>query len=448
MFSKFPWLKNRKYLLISIILDFIIFLNFFFIWSDFNIKISITFIFLIQFWIISGYVFGRYSVALINNKLFSIKRLISTISTYVLTIFFYFLIDWITNSHISDVKYKASLILYSIIFLFISYFSQISINFYINKFKKDKEKWVILTKKNDLVGIKANIDLMNLNCELKYIDYQASLNHNFNSYKGIVLTHPEEAPKVLISKIIRLKNEGKIVLNLINFCEKFIERIPVEVINDVDILNQDFYIPKDSISVRLKRLADISLSTLLIITTSPIIIISSIIIKLEDNGPIFYSQKRSGLLGSDFKMWKLRTMIVNAEPKGVRWSEEKDLRITKIGRILRKSRIDELPQLISVIKGDMSLIGPRPERPEFDKILNEEIAHYNLRYWIRPGLSGWAQTKFPYTSSINDTKIKLSYDLYYLRNFSFWLDFFILIKTIRLVSSAKGSVPKKKRVNK
>ena len=141
-------------------------------------------------------------------------------------------------------------------------------------------------------------------------------------------------------------------------------------------------------------------------------------------------------------------MIVNAEPKGVRWSEEKDLRITKIGRILRKSRIDELPQLISVIKGDMSLIGPRPERPEFDKILNEEIAHYNLRYWIRPGLSGWAQTKFPYTSSINDTKIKLSYDLYYLRNFSFWLDFFILIKTIRLVSSAKGSVPKKKRVNK
>ena len=135
-------------------------------------------------------------------------------------------------------------------------------------------------------------------------------------------------------------------------------------------------------------------------------------------------------------------MKVNSEKGGAKWSSKKDPRITFIGRFLRISRVDELPQLISVIKGEMSLIGPRPERPEFDNLLEKKINHYNIRKWIRPGLSGWAQVNLPYTSSIEDSEIKLSYDLFYLRNFSFWLDMLIFLKTIKILLHIKGSTPK------
>ena len=138
----------------------------------------------------------------------------------------------------------------------------------------------------------------------------------------------------------------------------------------------------------------------------------------------------------------LRTMKVNSEKHGAKWSSKKDPRITSIGKFLRKTRFDELPQLICVVRGEMSLIGPRPERPEFDKDLEQKINHYSVRKWIRPGLSGWAQVNYPYTSSIKDSEIKVSYDLYYLRNFSFWLDILILFKTIKMLIHVKGSNPK------
>tara|TARA_A100001388_G_C28320843_1_gene289807 strand:+ start:29 stop:439 length:411 start_codon:yes stop_codon:yes gene_type:complete len=136
-------------------------------------------------------------------------------------------------------------------------------------------------------------------------------------------------------------------------------------------------------------------------------------------------------------------MKINSESGKPVWATKYDKRITKIGRILRKYRIDELPQLICVIRGDMSLIGPRPEREEIDKKLSEIIPHYNTRYLVRPGLSGWAQVNYPYGASVDDTRKKLSYDLFYLRNFSTWLDFLILLKTIRLVLLKKGAIPNK-----
>ena len=134
-------------------------------------------------------------------------------------------------------------------------------------------------------------------------------------------------------------------------------------------------------------------------------------------------------------------MNINAEIEGAQWSKRKDERITNIGRFLRSTRIDELPQLFSVLKGDMSLIGPRPERPEFDLILNEKIPFYDLRYLIKPGLSGWAQVNYPYGSSVNDSETKLTYDFFYLKNFSFWLDLLIFFKTIKLVFRREGSLP-------
>ena len=178
------------------------------------------------------------------------------------------------------------------------------------------------------------------------------------------------------------------------------------------------------------------------ICLSPVFILSIIFIKLEDSGPIFYSQTRTGYKGKPFKIWKLRTMKVDAEANGAVWAKKLDPRITKIGNILRKTRIDELPQLIAVLNGQMSLIGPRPERPEFNSFLAKEIKNYELRHFVKPGLSGWSQVNYPYGASTKDAAIKLSYDLYYLYNYSNFLDFIIFFKTIKLVLHLRGSTPK------
>ena len=165
-------------------------------------------------------------------------------------------------------------------------------------------------------------------------------------------------------------------------------------------------------------------------------------IYLEDRGPIFYKQIRTGQYEINFEIIKLRTMKINAEEKGPQWSKFGDKRITKVGKILRLTRIDELPQLLSVLKGDMSLIGPRPERPEIDKELKLKIPNYSLRYIIRPGLSGWAQVNFPYGASISDSIRKFSYDIYYLKHSSTLLDFLICLRTTRMVFNAEGRSPK------
>jgi len=166
------------------------------------------------------------------------------------------------------------------------------------------------------------------------------------------------------------------------------------------------------------------------------------LIFIEDRGPIIYSQKRNGFGGKVFTIYKLRSMKTNAEKEGIQWSSKNDKRVTIIGFWLRKTRIDELPQLFSVLKGDMSLIGPRPERPEFDAMLSKEITNYKLRYLVRPGLSGWAQVNYPYGASIQDTKMKFSYDMYYIKNFSTFFDVLILLETIRLIFNFRGSHPK------
>ena len=153
---------------------------------------------------------------------------------------------------------------------------------------------------------------------------------------------------------------------------------------------------------------------------------------------MLYAQQRSGWRGRPFTLYKLRTMKVHSSNATVSWTQPGDKRITKVGIWLRRVRLDELPQLLNVLNGEMSLIGPRPERPELEEELEQRIPHYRKRHWMRPGLSGWAQVCAPYASSIEDSDLKLSYDLYYLRNFSTWLDFVILLRTVKTVLKAGG----------
>ena len=191
--------------------------------------------------------------------------------------------------------------------------------------------------------------------------------------------------------------------------------------------------------VRIKRLMDIAIALILLVITSPIFIIASVLIKLDSKGPVFYSQERVGLYGMRFTVHKFRTMRTDAEKNGAQWATKNDPRITRVGGFLRKTRIDELPQLLCVLKGDMSMVGPRPERAVFIEKLRDQVPFYISRLKMKPGLTGWAQVRHHYDESIEDVQIKLQYDMYYFDNMSLLLDIQILFRTIYVVLTGKGA---------
>jgi exopolysaccharide biosynthesis polyprenyl glycosylphosphotransferase len=190
---------------------------------------------------------------------------------------------------------------------------------------------------------------------------------------------------------------------------------------------------------KLKRLMDIFISFLILIVSSPIIILTSIAIKIDSKGPIFFKQERLGQNGKPFKVLKFRSMINDAEKyTGPVWSQKDDPRVTRMGKFVRRVRIDEIPQMINVLKGEMSLVGPRPERAFFVEKLSQEIPYYKRRLKVRPGVTGWAQIKHKYDETIEDVKIKLRYDLFYIENMSIRMDFKILLRTVFVVLFGKG----------
>ena len=191
--------------------------------------------------------------------------------------------------------------------------------------------------------------------------------------------------------------------------------------------------------VQVKRIIDILFGAFLGLCSLPVCILAAIAIKLEDRGPVFYSQERIGLYGKPFTVYKFRTMRTDAEKFGAQWATKDDPRITKVGKFLRKTRIDELPQIFCVLKGDMSMVGPRPERAVFIGKLREKIPFYISRLKMKPGLTGWAQVRHHYDTSIEDVQIKLQYDMYYYENMSLLLDFQILVRTVYVVLTGKGA---------
>ena len=227
-------------------------------------------------------------------------------------------------------------------------------------------------------------------------------------------------------------------LSLLSLFEQQQERLPPVFISDSLFSYEDLpWAASFNVQSQLKRMADVFLSAALLFCTFPLILLSSFLIWLEDRGPIFFAQQRTGWLGRPFTVYKLRTMSVQSSNMPARWTQPGDQRITAVGAWLRRTRVDELPSC-SMYLQVMSLIGPRPERPEFEDELEQRIPHYRKRHWMRPGLSGWAQVCAPYASSIDDSDLKLSYDLYYLRHFSTWFDFVILFRTVKTVLKAGG----------
>ncbi len=182
-----------------------------------------------------------------------------------------------------------------------------------------------------------------------------------------------------------------------------------------------------------KRVIDILLSVTGLLLVSPFLGLAALLVKLTDGGPVLYSQIRVGLGGEPFQIFKLRSMVVESEKEGAQWASKNDSRVTWIGKILRKTRMDEVPQFWNILRGDMSFVGPRPERPEFVEILSEAIPHYDFRQLVKPGLTGWAQVNYPYGASVEDAAQKLAYDLFYVKNASLSLDLQVVLKTMGVV---------------
>lgn len=259
-------------------------------------------------------------------------------------------------------------------------------------------------------------------------------------WQAIVVSLPSNLwSQELTDQLMQARFAGKEILNLSQFFEDIEKKVPVDFLNrEWFIFEKGFDLFHNPLGLRVKRILDLILALILLLFAWPFILIFYVLIKLESKGPAFYSQVRTGLNDREFTIFKMRSMVTDAEKQGVQWAKSNDSRITRVGKFIRLTRIDELPQLWNVIKGDMSFIGPRPERPEIIVDLEKEIPFYRLRHLVRPGITGWAQVMYAYGASVEDSKQKLQFDLYYIKNFSFALDMQIIFKTIRVVLFGKG----------
>jgi sugar transferase (PEP-CTERM system associated) len=255
---------------------------------------------------------------------------------------------------------------------------------------------------------------------------------------GVVLADPPES-RHAAEALLGSKLSGIRVLDDTRFYELHLGRIDLDTIDANWLLIADGF-DQTRLGEAAKRATDIVVSLLLLLAACPLMVITACLIKLDSTGPVFYRQQRTGLRGAPFTVLKFRSMTVDAEAGGdPRWAQHRDPRVTRVGSVIRPMRIDELPQLLNVLRGEMSMIGPRPERPHFVQQLGRVIPFYNERSCVKPGLTGWAQVNFPYGASVEDAREKLAYDLYYVKNRNLLLDMLILLSTIRVVLFREGA---------
>ncbi|MGD8853920.1 MAG: TIGR03013 family PEP-CTERM/XrtA system glycosyltransferase [Gammaproteobacteria bacterium] len=260
-----------------------------------------------------------------------------------------------------------------------------------------------------------------------------------NHVDEIVLAVDDRRAGLPTADLVHCRMSGIEILDLSTFFERRTGKILLEVLNPSWLyLSEGF---RESLfSCVTKRGFDIAAVLLLLPIALPVMLLAAVLILLDSGGPVLYRQARVGCRGKLFQMYKLRSMIPNAEQDGVaRWAAEDDARITRSGAILRRGRLDELPQLFNILKGDMSFVGPRPERPEFVSQLAESLPYYCERHRVKPGLTGWAQIRYPYGDSEEDAREKLQYDLYYVKNYNMLLDLLILLQTAEVVLLGEGA---------
>jgi len=260
-----------------------------------------------------------------------------------------------------------------------------------------------------------------------------------NEVDEIVVAIDDRRQKFPMDDLLNLKLNGVDVVDVMTFFEREMGKIETQMLYPGWLVFSEGF-DRGAVRNLSKRVFDISASLTLMLLTWPVMLATMLAIRLEDGAaaPFLYMQRRTGLDGEPFEVLKFRSMIENAEKDGAVWAQKDDMRVTKVGAFIRKYRIDELPQLINVLRGEMAFVGPRPERPEFIGELTEKIPYFNERHRVKPGITGWAQLCYPYGASDEDSEQKLQYDLYYVKNHNLLLDFTILIQTVEVVLFGRG----------
>jgi len=256
----------------------------------------------------------------------------------------------------------------------------------------------------------------------------------------VVLALEERRNALPLNDLLRIKTTGVPVHDFSSFLERETGRVDLDSLNPSWLIFSDGFSAGRRLSSAGKRLFDVTVSLLLLLLAWPLILLTALAVKLESKGPAFYRQRRVGLYGETFEVIKLRSMRTDAEVGGKAvWAQKDDPRLTRVGAFIRKVRIDELPQAWSVLKGEMSFVGPRPERPQFVADLEARLPYYAERHVVKPGITGWAQINYPYGASVADAREKLEYDLYYAKNYTPFLDILILLQTARVILWPAGA---------
>jgi exopolysaccharide biosynthesis polyprenyl glycosylphosphotransferase len=461
--------KNEK--LFILIVDFltinISFILFFFLRTKTGLftliilpEFFITMLALYAYWFIIFTFVGMYRTWFASSRLDELTTLFK--STFVGIFILFFLIFLDDYIHEVDSKSRILIFIYWGLFLFFVGGGRILIRSFQRSLiiKGIGRRNVIIVGFNPKANEVHDQILEHRALGLDAVAYAAVDNNNLNkSYKGIEVRGIIKDLSSLIDiynakeVIIALDKDNRdLLVDVISECES--KNVGLKIVPDLyEILSgqartsQIYGVPLIDImpqlmpewEKRLKRIIDILVSLFILIITFPVSIITALAIKIDSPGSAFFRQERCGIEGITFKMMKFRSMHHDAEKNsGPIWSTKNDPRITRIGKFIRKVRIDEIPQMVNVLKGEMSLVGPRPERPYFVEMLAKEIPYYKRRLKVRPGITGWAQVKHKYDESIEDVKIKLRYDLFYIENMSLRMDFKILFRTIFVVLFAKG----------
>ncbi|MDD4990284.1 MAG: sugar transferase [Candidatus Pacebacteria bacterium] len=380
-------------------------------------------------WLIFFYVFGLYDLKIVGPKSELVQRMIQCFSVcLVVGLIFFYLIP------LFGITPKRNLLLDIVIFGFLV-------------FAWRKLFYVLFSSlyRANIAFLGKTPLALNLALEIKnqpqlgykfagFLDQKANLTSQLKKAKitTLVVSNDFSQNSQLAQQLYQCLPLKINFLSLDRAYEEILGKIPIDFVNQAWFLKNLSESEKAAYD-KVKRLADVIAAALLIAITSPIWAIVTLAIKLDDKGPIFYRQERVGKDRKPFRIWKFRSMVVNAEKMGAVWATKNDPRVTKVGRILKKFHLDEFPQMLNILKGDISLAGPRPERPEFVKQLEKEIPHYHLRHLVKPGFTGWAQVRFiQYARSTQESHEKFQYDLYYIKNRSFLLDLGILLKTFLL----------------
>jgi len=393
--------------------------------NDFYSQITAHFIpfsIIILLFLLSFYIFNLYSFRFNKN----ITEFINSFTKSLAVSFALSVLVFYVFGDFFKLTPKTNLVLFTAIFGISDFYLRILIKRYFAKKGINRKIIIISEGENGLIAeLKQN---QNIGYEIIQETSCFDLSEIINLDPDLVVI--DSITEKEFDKIYTLIKKGVFVYTINNFYTEIFQKVPTEKIEKEEVV--DYLSRNRTIFNFTKRALDVILSLALILIFSPLFVIIPILIKITSRGPVLFKHKRISLNDTEFTIYKFRSMYIDAEKKGAMWTEnnKNDSRITPIGRFMRQTHIDEIPQVVNILRGDISFVGPRPERPEFVSELKRDILYYDLRHSVKAGLTGWAQVNYKYGSSVDDAKEKLKYDFYYIKNRNIFFDILIVLKTI------------------